>query len=492
MTRIHILMACGSLALGSSTPAAAQALVLDFDNTLHVTNGFQVTDTNPFYYEGGFQIEMLGGDNLGNWGNSSSNFLESPTLAAGSSGTWLELSHASGNLFSVESIDILDFLASHADENAADGSQVTFYGTQADSTVLNSTFTFSTAAYDRELFSFGSEFTNLTSFAWNQNSTGSPFAGATANRAHQVDNLAVTVLGPMPVQPPTIVTLGDSTTAPRSVGATFNGRPSGLSTAGRNSPDLGNLPHNFVDTVTSTSDQLYVYSDQLRDQLTAAMFSFEAVDNEGIGGNRTDQGLARLHGDVQAKGPEIVIIQYGINDSWIDDASVAESPGFDPADGDDGNSRLDVSEYRANLDVMVEALTDDGVWVILMSPNMQGSAYEAQDSLAPDFRNLRMEQFVLAMEDVFAEAEGEGRAVAYIDVWQMYADHAAAGGDIDDWLLDGQHPNAVGHELIADELFAVITIPEPSSLASLLSAGLILLHRRRHPVPLPHSLPTGS
>ncbi len=42
------------------------------------------------------------------------------------------------------------------------------------------------------------------------------------------------------------------------------------------------------------------------------------VTNTGIGGERTDQALKRLDADILSLKPDIVIVMYGTNDSYVD------------------------------------------------------------------------------------------------------------------------------------------------------------------------------
>ena len=440
---------------------SARALVLDFDDTLHATNGFESVDvthgeSNPYtYISDGFILRVADtGGELGNWGSAHSSFLADPVIASGSSGSYLELTHSDGNLFEVTSIDVIDFLSGQAAANV--GNDVTFYGVKADNSVVDTTFTFGTTAFDKETFALTAEFSGLTSFSWNQNSANEPFSGAVANRVHMVDNLIVNDQGPAPPDPPgptTIVAFGDSTTNARNVGAALNGRPIGPSTSGINSTDGSNLPHNIVNSVDESSNQLYVYSDQLRDRLASVSFPLEAIDNEGIGSNRTDQAVSRLNSDVLAKSPEIVIVQYGINDSAHDggvgtDSRVAldftEQTGGDGILGN-GNDHQFASRgnYTDNLTSLVQDMQNEDIEVILMTPNK-----------VVDYNvvtNARLSLYAQVVRDV-ALAEG----AELFDVWQSYQDYEDDGNSIGDFLLDGVHPNGDGHQLVSDGLFELI------------------------------------
>ena len=64
-----------------------------------------------------------------------------------------------------------------------------------------------------------------------------------------------------------------------------------------------------------------VRSGVTKEQTSAAILAREhkqIVLNVGIGGERTDQALKRLHEAVISKRPRFVLIMYGTNDSYID------------------------------------------------------------------------------------------------------------------------------------------------------------------------------
>lgn len=270
--------------------------------------------------------------------------------------------------------------------------------------------------------------------------------------------------------PVTIVALGDSTTAPRNVGAAQNGRPHGASTQGENNSDPANPLYNVVNNVTNTSQWLYVYSDILRDELPTHGLVIKAVDNEGIGGNRTDQAIGRLAADVRAKSPEFVIVQFAINDSWWYsgqpvDLAHPDSSGsriamdFLAQTGGDGvlgngNDHPHAADgnYTDNLRSIVQSLHSDGTKVILMTPNQLSPTGE------PAWRNVLLSQYAQAVRNVAATEH-----TPLIDVWKLFNDYAALPGhSIGDLLVDSQHPGALGHRLTADALLQQIFVPKRS------------------------------
>jgi lysophospholipase L1-like esterase len=99
-----------------------------------------------------------------------------------------------------------------------------------------------------------------------------------------------------------------------------------------------------------------VYADCLPRRLQP--FGIEAhVDNAGIGDTTTRDALERLDRDVRSRRPDIVIVQFGINDSWIDVDLGSTTP------------RLTRAEFRSNLRAIIRVLQTDGARVVLMTPN---------------------------------------------------------------------------------------------------------------------------
>jgi lysophospholipase L1-like esterase len=195
-----------------------------------------------------------------------------------------------------------------------------------------------------------------------------------------------------------------------------------------------------------------VYADCLPRQLQSA--GIEAhVDNAGIGDTTTRDALERLDRDVRSHRPAIVIVQFGINDSWIDVDLGSSTP------------RLTRAEFRSNLHTIVRVLKADGVRVVLMTPNpMRWSdpyyirAFEPHPELlsTADERGIDrlLEQYA---GDVRTVARSE--RVTSVDVYQAFESYGREPGrSVNDLLLagDGIHPNQAGQafvcRLLADEL----------------------------------------
>jgi len=205
----------------------------------------------------------------------------------------------------------------------------------------------------------------------------------------------------------------------------------------------------FGDSTTAPRGKLKTYSDCLREELPAKGLAVEVV-NAGIGGNTTRMALARFQSDVLDRQPDLVVIQFGINDSAID---VWRDP---PATG----PRVPQEEYVQNLEKMVEALQARQCRVILMTPNpirwterlriVYGKPpYKPED---PDGFNLLLRNYAQEVRRIAAE-----RKAPLVDVYAAHEAYGAVKGqNADDLLLDGMHPNDKGQRLVADLLMAEI------------------------------------
>ena len=207
------------------------------------------------------------------------------------------------------------------------------------------------------------------------------------------------VAGSAQAQPLTIVAFGDSTTA-----------------------------------IRSTIDR--VYAQRLPASLSTAGVAAR-VHNAGIGGSHTghrsdnarhaiDHALDRFERAVRERKPDLVVIQFGWNDSWVDSRKEGDAP------------RISLEAYRGNLDQMISTLKKDGAVVILMTPNrphkeMAGWQVDLTGSYAAAARAL-----------------AQKHKLTLLDIWQEYQRYdMQPNQDSDHLLLDSVHPNDKGQELVS-------------------------------------------
>ncbi len=169
-----------------------------------------------------------------------------------------------------------------------------------------------------------------------------------------------------------------------------------------------------------------------------------AVINAGVIGNTTTEARELFEGDVLALDPDLVIIQFGLNDSAI----------LVP----DGTTTPQVSreEYETNLAYFVLTLRERGCQVILMTSNpgrwsqamLEAFGRAPYDTGDPWGFNLLNAGYAETVRQV-----GRRHNVPVVDIYRRYEEYdAVAGQSADDLLLDGLHPNTAGQALVADLL----------------------------------------
>ena len=200
----------------------------------------------------------------------------------------------------------------------------------------------------------------------------------------------------------------------------------------------------FGDSTTAARRTVkQVYADRLPELLKAIGLRAEVI-NAGVGGSHSGRladnarhkrrhALDRFDDAVRSQNPDVVVVQFGWNDSWID------------SDNPNGLSRIPVGQYAVNLAHIVDTLKEDGALVILMTPNRPRSAVD-------DWRVKRTQQYVHAVRKL-----AEEKRISLVDVWNEYERfEEVKTQSADDLLLDNVHPNDKGHELVASKLAKLI------------------------------------
>ena len=161
------------------------------------------------------------------------------------------------------------------------------------------------------------------------------------------------------------------------------------------------------------------------------------VTNVGIGGERTDQALARL-GKVLALKPDVVTIMYGTNDSFVDQGQTA--------------SRLSLDRYRDNLVRLVTELLRRDIRPVLMTEPRW--ADDAKPNGVGEHPNVRLEKYVEACREVAALWR-----VTLVDHFARWTRARTDGVTLRDWTTDGCHPNPGGHRVLAATMLPALEMP---------------------------------
>jgi lysophospholipase L1-like esterase len=222
----------------------------------------------------------------------------------------------------------------------------------------------------------------------------------------------------------------------------------------------------FGDSTTATARDWApeikgVYSDCLPGALAPQGIG-TVVINAGIGDTTTRQAVARLDRDVRRHHPDVVVVQFGINDSWIDVDEGRTKP------------RLTRVEFRRNLTLIARRLKQDGARVILMTPNpmrWRDAFYIKAFAEHPGLLDVQAVRGIDLLLDLYAEDVrnvAKNESLPLVDVFDAFERYGNIPGQaIDDILLagDGIHPNQAGQRLVCRLLAAqIVELLTPSAV----------------------------
>ena len=148
------------------------------------------------------------------------------------------------------------------------------------------------------------------------------------------------------------------------------------------------------------------------------------VVNSGRGGERAGQCLARLTAELQQHHPDIVLVMYGTNDSYIDAGQTAP--------------RVTQDEFVHNLRRIVERVREAGAIPILMTEPTFAKA--APPNGAGEHGNVRLAVYMDRVRQLAEEL-----ACPLVDNFKGWLNAEADGQDLMQWTTDGYHPNPAGH-----------------------------------------------
>jgi lysophospholipase L1-like esterase len=162
----------------------------------------------------------------------------------------------------------------------------------------------------------------------------------------------------------------------------------------------------------------------LKDKYTKAQV---AIINEGACGATSFDGLARLDWSVIAHSPDLVTVNFGINDMYMG---------------------IRLGEFKSNLIEIVERIlagsgSGAGAEVLLMS---------SEPLTTPRFDRIVLSYYQI-LEDV-----AEEMGVGFVDVYGAWMERVAEGVPLESLILPGlDHPNELGYKIIAEELMRFLS-----------------------------------
>jgi len=165
----------------------------------------------------------------------------------------------------------------------------------------------------------------------------------------------------------------------------------------------------------------HFWLEMLREKYPKAEISLR---NEGVCGDTTFDGLARLDWSVISHAPDLVTVNFGINDMYMG---------------------IRLGEFKSNLIEVVEKIIEglgsgfgSGPEILLLS---------SEPLTTPRFDRVVL-SYYQTLEDV-----AEEMGVGFVDVYGAWMKRVAEGVHLDSLILPGlDHPNESGYRIIAEEL----------------------------------------
>ena len=206
----------------------------------------------------------------------------------------------------------------------------------------------------------------------------------------------------------------------------------------------------FGDSTTAPRGSTKVYAELVEAALQSTGSTL-GVTNGGVPSMTTTTAVKRLRPDVLSYQPRVVVLQFGINDSAVE---VWRKPTL-------AVPRVSLDAYIENYRAMITAAQEQGAKVIVMTTNPLRWTPKLKELYGkppynPDaedgFDAPTLAKYNEALRKLTAEMH-----VPLVDVRAAYPAFAAKHKTtVDGMLLDGMHPNDLGHQLVAELLIPVI------------------------------------
>jgi len=176
----------------------------------------------------------------------------------------------------------------------------------------------------------------------------------------------------------------------------------------------------FGDSITDGYGVPRGFVSFLAERITDACPGLELTTiNAGSSGDSTNDAIYRLQRDVLDHDPDLVTINFGVNDAF---------------------SWVSAEKFGSNLSAMVDIIRGNGCTRIILVSSEVIPEPQAEKQVLPYWEKMRQ----VAEEAGIVYADANGR-------WQSLLDSG-----IEQWTLiipGDMHPNEEGHKVIADAVF---------------------------------------
>ncbi len=184
----------------------------------------------------------------------------------------------------------------------------------------------------------------------------------------------------------------------------------------------------FGDSVTFGWNVRYEdsYPSQLEKLLTKDLSKIKVI-NSGIGGNTIIDANKRLDKDVASFKPDIVIINFGLNDGMISGST----------------PNVDIKDFEKYYDDLIKKLKLYDFKIIILGINPVSGLFPEKEN--ESFREKQRTIYEIYNEKILEIAKNNN--FEYINLWEAFNEEAES---IEYIQTDGIHPNEKGLKLIAE------------------------------------------
>ncbi|SDL34765.1 SGNH/GDSL hydrolase family protein [Kriegella aquimaris] len=176
------------------------------------------------------------------------------------------------------------------------------------------------------------------------------------------------------------------------------------------------VPAGYFKTPIVNTLESYPYQ-LLKELKTIYPYAVINIINTSIGGENSISGEKRFKSDVLIHKPDIVFIDYALNDRAIG---------------------LDKSFKAWNL--MIDKALKENIKVLLLTP----SPDQRINILQPD---NELQQYAEQIKRL-----SEEKGIGLIDSYQLFKNQVVSGDSISNYMSQVNHPNKKGHQLISNEI----------------------------------------
>jgi len=169
------------------------------------------------------------------------------------------------------------------------------------------------------------------------------------------------------------------------------------------------------------------------------------VINSGIGGQTVVDALDRLDGDVLYFEPQVVIINFGLNDAFL--VSTGESSINEDKETDLRNN-IDLETFKETYKQLIAKISEKSSEILIMGTNpvMAELLWEDKDIAQKQEESYRL--YNQATKNI-----AEAYDLIFIDIRESFT----ARGELDTFIQpDGVHPNETGLNLISEIISTVL------------------------------------